>query len=193
MYGELLNEVVAFIIGCFESDTPTYLAFHNITHTKHTVEHATEIARFYHLDEKNTFILLVAAWFHDIGYLYTSPGDHEAKSAEMMEAFLKSKCPAETVESIQSAIYATKYGVAPNSLVERIICDADTYHFGTTYFFTTDTLVEKEIELRTGSTSAQWEEHSLNLLKAHQFYTAYCKDLLDEGKKKNISILESWG
>jgi hypothetical protein len=44
---------------------------------------------------------------------------------------------------------ATKRGSGPVSVAEKIICDADTYHFETFEFKRTDWLIKKEIELMT--------------------------------------------
>ena len=60
------------------------------------------------------------------------------------------------VEEIGQCIMATKRDSIPVSVTERIICDADTYHFGTPEFKRTDPLIRKEIELLTGSDQTGW-------------------------------------
>jgi hypothetical protein len=71
-----------------------------------------------------------------------------------------------------------------------IICDADTYHFGLEEFKQTNKAMKKELVLRNMTTMVMdWERNSLELLEKHQFYTAYCIDLLQKGKEKNIRRL----
>jgi hypothetical protein len=76
--------------------------------------------------------------------------------------------------------------------MEEIIWNADTYHFGALEFFITDKLVKQEIKARTGILFAEWKNHSLHLLKTHQYYTGYCRQRPDEEKINNIILLEAY-
>jgi len=191
MTNELLNKIADYVSKCFASDSPEYLKFHNLEHTKDVVGHCEEIAKYYDVDKEKILVLLSAAWFHDIGYLYTTPANHEEMGVEIMRSFLNSESSTDDLREIEKMILATKRSVQPNSLLEAILCDADTYHFGTKKFFITDDAVRQETELREGREFPNWREESIRLLKDHQFYTTYCQDHLNEGKWQNISILES--
>jgi MFS-type transporter involved in bile tolerance (Atg22 family) len=51
--------------------------------------------------------------------------------------------------------------------------------------------VREEYSLREGVIDKEkWNEETLELLNNHQFYTEYCKDLLNDKKKDNIRKLE---
>jgi hypothetical protein len=70
------------------------------------------------------------------------------------------------------------------------LCDADTYHLGTKEFKATNKLLKKEYELRhVPEASNDWNRNAFAFLESHQYYTAYCKELLEEGKQKNINRL----
>lgn len=191
MFTDLLQLVNYYVRLCFRTSDTTHLSFHDIAHTETVVNRAGEISAYYNLTEKEHFALHCAAWFHDVGYLYTSPEYHEEKSVELMRDFLHVLCSAEIVSTIEKLILATKLPPHPQSLLEQIICDADTYHFGTKDFFTSDQLVKKEFEMNGTVQFHDWDARSLQLLKSHQFFTSYCKRRLDEGKLANIAILES--
>lgn len=190
MNEEVLAKVHDYIINCFQQDWLSYLCYHNLSHTQNVVARSQEIGDIYGLDEDSLFILLAAAWFHDLGQLYTSPEEHENLSVALMIKFLQPYCAPETLHEIKNAIDATRFSTQPKSILEEIICDADTYHFGTDEFLITDLQVKNEMEARTGKKFVKWEEQSIQLLKAHQFYTSYCKGLLNGGKEKNIAYLE---
>jgi predicted metal-dependent HD superfamily phosphohydrolase len=183
--------IQAYVSDCYQVDAPEFLAYHNLAHTESVVAHCLELANHYHLNENDKNNLLIAAWFHDVGHLYTIPQGHEEKSVEIMQTFLHEKFPAGDLAAIERLILATKISVRPTSLLECIIRDADTYHFGTKEFFTTDALVRREMELRTGLSFPFWHQHSVELLKSHQFYTSYCQQHLEAGKQENIRILEA--
>lgn len=149
MVGRDLSNIRDHVLNCFEQDKPGYLHYHNLSHTKSVVIHAEEIALFYGLHNEDLFVLLAAAWFHDLGHLYGSPANHEHKSATLMNDFLKNSYPNEVLEKIRDTILATRELSTPKTQPGKIIRDADTYHFGTDEFLLTDKLVKQEFEERT--------------------------------------------
>ncbi len=75
--------------------------------------------------------------------------------------------------------------------MEEILCDADTYHFGTKEFKVTNKQVKKEFALRGYSMLLQnWVSNTVEMLEKHVFFTTYCKILLEERKRKNIEWLK---
>jgi predicted metal-dependent HD superfamily phosphohydrolase len=164
------------------------LVFHNIEHTKSVVQRVQEIASHYDLNEKELLELHLAAWFHDTGHLITEPAYHEEKSVELMKQFLAPHITdEELVGKVEKLIRMTKFPPSPETLQEKILCDADTYHFGMDDFKKTNKAMKKELTLRKMNTLVMdWEKNTLELLQRHRFYTDYCKDLLQEGKEKNI-------
>lgn len=117
---------------------------------------------------------------------------HEEKSVQLMRDFMKEfPDEGELVKSIEDCILATKPGVNPSNLLQQIMADADTYNLGTREFNTTNYQVYKEHTLRNGHMSIQeWNKRALKFLRQHQYYTAYCKELLMETKKKNIKKIK---
>ena len=181
-----------YVVDLFTRLASTYLVYHNLSHTERVVVHAMEIADHYGLNEKDRFILSVAAWFHDTGHLITDIPLHEQASVRLMRSFFVDRDVDEAlIDTISECIMATKWPTAPKTLLEEIICDADTYHFGTKEFEITDELVKKEFQLRTHKNYAHWCDDTLMLLKNHHFFTSYCRDKLDKGKKANIAYMEA--
>jgi predicted metal-dependent HD superfamily phosphohydrolase len=187
----ILKQIEAYIVSSFQMNSLPFLYYHNLAHTLDVVNHCHEIGTAYNLKRKELLLLLSAAWFHDIGHLYTDPESHEEKSSEVMRGFLDNICEPKTILEIERLIITTKYPPQPNSLLEQIICDADTYHFGTHQFLQTDPMIKKEMESRTGLIYQNWKSQSLQMLRLHQFYTAYCRERLEKGKHENIKLLES--
>jgi predicted metal-dependent HD superfamily phosphohydrolase len=190
-YNALLIDTENYVKGLFKQHSHNNLIFHNLEHTESVVERVQEIASHYQLPDKDLLELSIAAWFHDTGHLMTDPAIHEQKSVEVMEAFLKSRTDdEELIKNIANLIRITKFPPSPQSLSEMIICDADTYHFGLEDFKQTNKAMKKELVLRNMNTQVMdWEKNSLELLKKHQFFTAYCIDLLQKGKEKNVRRL----
>ena len=190
-YHNIYKKVESFVKELYEKNQTGNLLFHTLQHTENVVEHVKEIATQYQLDEKEQFILYTAAWFHDTGHLFTEPALHEIRSVELMKDFLAKYVTDEDVtRQIGDAILSTKMPRHPQGLLQEIICDADTYHVGTKDFRTTNKLLKKEYTLRNVPEPAGgWNRNALTFLESHQYYTQYCRDLLDRGKQKNINRL----
>ncbi|HMH22487.1 MAG TPA: HD domain-containing protein [Puia sp.] len=184
------KDIENIVTQVYESPHLIQYPYHNLAHTQSVVAHCKEIAAWYLLNESDVFILTSAAWFHDIGHLYGEMKGHEERGVLIMEYYLQSS-PPDLLTAIGKCIMATKFPSQPQSIYEQIICDADTWHFGTSLFRRTDVLVEQEMEMRTGKKDPHWHEASLRLLNQHVFFTDYCQHLLDAGKKENIAWLGS--
>ncbi|WP_431210390.1 HD domain-containing protein [Puia sp. P3] len=168
-YNKYTKDTAAHIKDLFSQHPEKQFPYHNQEHTILTVLHAREIAQYYALDDENNFIVTVAAWFHDIGHLFAPLEKHEEKGAEIMtEYFTANSLPEHLIPTIAGCILATKFPSHPGTLNEQILCDADTYHFGTTYFRQTDNAVRQEFELRTGKSFPDWHKKTIALLRLHQ-------------------------
>ena len=188
----LLPAIATHVTELYNSCKRTYLYYHNLEHTRRVVKHADVIAAHYSLDEHSHFILMTAAWFHDTGQLSGDMAVHEETGVQFMKDFFYDKeVDEQTITTISECILATKMPVAPANLLEEIICDADTWHLGTSDFYRLDALVWIELELRLNIPIENQPEKSLQFLELHRFYTTCCIQLLSEGKKRNIELLKA--
>lgn len=180
-----------YVTGLFEQLHSPALAFHNLDHTKSVVKYTIEIASHYNISEKELLVLKAAAWFHDTGHLFTEPAQHEEMSCDVMKKYMKDYVDEQSVSEIEGCIMATKFPRNPQTLPEKIICDADTYNFGSKDFKETNKKAMEEARLKNGDADpVKFLEETIKLLKEHTFYTSYCIELLDERKNKNLQKLE---
>jgi hypothetical protein len=185
-----LKEMEKVVEELFLVNDKPYLLYHNINHTRNVVKRVLEIAAVYSLNEEDLFVLQAAAWFHDTGHLFSNMAQHEEMSVQIMRIYLGDQLEEQMLTNIGNCILATNIKVNPVSLIEKILCDADTYHFGTPEFHITDPLVWREMEKRLEKTIVRKDEKSLHLLELHTFYTPYCVTLLNKGKQDNIEWLK---
>ena len=188
----LYKKTEQHVRGLFNDNKSPELAFHNLGHTESVVESTKEIAQYYNLSENDMLVVYIAAWFHDTGYLFTDSAHHEEKSAELMQEFMKTQVPDESlVEKITECILATRIPRQHDTLLKEIICDADTYHLGTKKFKDNNKKVWQEFNTSGNVlTEIEWAFKTTDLLNSHQFYTKYCKDLLEKGKQKNMKKIK---
>lgn len=188
----LLADIETYVTEVFCTYVNPSLLYHNLDHTKQVVGHVEEIAAWYSLDEVNRFIVIAAAWFHDIGHLLGEMENHEETGILLMELYFKHKEVNEEIrKKIAACILSTKMPARPVTLIEQILCDADTYHLGTTDFRRVDALVWAEQELRTGKMVAGKANRSLHFMEAHNYYTEYCQQLLNKKKQDNLNQLRN--
>jgi len=133
MKNNIVNIAKEYVFNLFKESDQKLLVYHNYNHTFEVASAAEEISRGLGLNEKEIELLLLSAWFHDIGYLVKYKG-HEQISAEYASSFLKLHSYKEAeIEIVMSAILATQYPQKPKTLIEEILCDADFSHFGTAH------------------------------------------------------------
>jgi len=191
-YTTISQRAESFVTTLFEKNQQDALLFHNLGHTREVVARAKEIASQYNLSEKDQAILYIAAWFHDTGHLFVEPAMHEVKSIELMKTFIAGQ---ETTDEdikipVEKCIFATRMPSNPKTLPEQILCDADTYHFGTKDFKNRNKRLKKEYILhKIIPQNANWNKKSLELLETHKYHTPYCQNLLEKGKQINIERL----
>lgn len=189
----IYKQAETYVEHLFEKNYNEKLLYHNLEHTKNVVEQSKEIADHYTITERQMMVLDIAAWFHDTGQLFTKGlKGHEEKSVELMKKFMhENNVDNELINEIEGCIMATKSPRNPVNLIQEIICDADTYHFGTKEFKDTNKRMREEYGLREMVVDKEkWNEGTLEMLRTHLFYTDYCKDLLDDKKKDNIQKLK---
>jgi hypothetical protein len=109
-----------------------------------------------------------------------------------MKKFMKDLLTDEQViTDIEGCIMATKSPRNPKTLLEEIICDADTFHLGTKDFKEMNKKVMQEVKLRDPEIKTEdFRKGTIKMLEEHVYYTNYCKELLDKRKEKNLKKLK---
>ncbi|KAI9447062.1 metal-dependent phosphohydrolase HD sub domain-containing protein [Russula earlei] len=191
-YQPILEKVQHYAQHHFETHTNDNLVYHNQEHTKNVVAAAAQIANHYQLSDHDFFVVLTAAWFHDLGY-YTSPAAHEEEGARLAGAFLQENNIDEaTIQAVKQCIIATKLPQNPTNLLEQIVCDADLFHLGTDDFFPRNKLMRKEVEAvkHLKINKGDWRTGNVHFLQSHHYHTDYARLLLDAKKEENLHQLE---
>lgn len=192
-YYTLLDEVKQYVTTYFNTHANDKLIYHNQVHTENVVNAAIEIANHYRLSDLDYFIVVTAAWFHDIGY-YTDAARHEEKGAEEATVFLKRKGVEEkTIQTIAQCIRATRLPQNPETILEKIVADADLFHLGTAKFGEFNKVMRKEFSAiyNIDISKDEWRNKTIRLLETHQYHTDYCRLLLSDAKAKHLDKLKA--
>lgn len=192
MYNTIYKQVEEYVTDLFDKTKKKTLYFHSLEHTEKIVQRAQEIGAHYKLSEKETLAIYIAAWFHDTGHLFSEALGHEERGVEIMKNFMEKHSPdADLIRIVENCILATKRDKEPTTLLEQIVCDADTYHLGNKEFKKTNKQVRKEVStfLKEPMAKMDWDIKTLEFLEKHKYYTSYCQELLNAGKQENIERL----
>ena len=190
MSEEFVNQVQDYVSNLFRDNSPSENVYHNMTHTIEVVDGAKEIALAESVNGDDLELIIIAAWFHDLGYLKTCDG-HEDISKEYARNFLKSQnYPEDKIQKITSLIEATRMPQNPKNKLEEILCDADLHHLGTVSTEQRGDLYRMEMEKRNKQvcTDEEWLETSIDFFNQHHFFTKYAIEKF--GVQKNINLLK---
>lgn len=166
------------------------LSFHCIGHTYDVVDAAREIGTESNLSEENMVVLMVAAWFHDCGYVNLYIG-HEEESKKIAKNFLENfGCEKDFIDTVLSCIDSTKYPPKPSSLIEKVLCDADLYHLACPNYPKYEKAIRQEFEKYLGLayTDEEWLVKNCKFLTDHEYYTDYGQKVLAKFKEVNIQL-----
>jgi predicted metal-dependent HD superfamily phosphohydrolase len=189
------NHIVAesreFVEKLLAEKLAPWVAYHDYQHTDETYRASREIGRACGLGPAEIEIVLIAALFHDTGYIETVVG-HEERSVAIATGFLRKKgYPEDNIRAVAGCIMATTVPQRPRNLLEQVVCDADMLYVGREEFFHKNDLLRSEQEGRegTGVDPVEWRRRSLAFLEAQKYHTPYCRGKLSEGLKDNIDTL----
>jgi predicted metal-dependent HD superfamily phosphohydrolase len=184
----LIEEANQYIFDLFKEKLSHKYVYHNYQHTLETAELCEKLAHEFEIDKEAYEVLLLAAWFHDSGYIAAYEG-HEVKSAEIAKNFLiERNYPSARIEQVSKCILATKRSQSPANLIEDILCDADIASVGDKNFFAKADLLRAEWEnlgIRNCS-ERQWAETQLAFLSDVTFHTSQAQKLFGEQLALNL-------
>jgi len=191
-YEHLLDKVKVFVHDFFREHEHKAYVYHDLHHTRAVVAGVKKITGFYNIKDADHFIVVAAAWFHDIGY-FVDRAHHEEKGAELAAKFLTAEhAGQEIIQKIRGCIMATKLPQQPHNLLEEIVCDADLFHFGTDDFSKRNKLLLEEYDNLhdIAMDKAVWRDKTIVMMEAHHYFTDYGLLYLAREKENNIRKLK---
>lgn len=189
----LIEQSEDFVSNLLKDKLSNLYSYHNFNHTLTVVTAVKELCKKEDVSSDDKEVLLVAAWFHDTGYI-EGYENHEKASIEIAADFLHKKGKSEEfIALVSSLILATAKEYEPKTHLEKIIKDADYAHLMGTEYVTTCELLRLELK-NTGVVSfsnAEWTKENLNfLLNKHRFYTDYALRKWQPLKEKNLLLIQ---
>lgn len=188
----LIPEVEKYVSDLLRNQLSHTYTYHSLSHTQRVVKSIKELIEGETINEQDADNLIIAGWFHDVGYIDGYEG-HEEKSKVIAADYLKKqKVNTGSIDQISSLILATKMDYAPKNTLEKIMKDADCAHFKSKSFSEITELLRNEWETTCDRnfSDIEWTNENISFLtKEHQYYSDYAINNWQKGKDKNLAAL----
>jgi predicted metal-dependent HD superfamily phosphohydrolase len=190
----ILNEAEAYIRALFEEESREGLSYHDIVHTEYVARQARLIGQHSGLDQEELKIVVLAAWFHDSGFVIRS-ANHEDESQSMVREFLTVKgVTDDVIKKVVACIEATRMPQDPgDNLLAKVLCDADMAYLSEDFYIKRTNLLRKEWNHGSEAKLSRkdYYKETIELFENHHYFTSYGKANFSEGKAKNLQLLHS--
>jgi hypothetical protein len=185
----LIEQSEDFVTNLLKDKLSVLYSYHNFNHTQSVVNATKELCEKENVDSGDRELLLIAAWFHDTGYI-SGYENHETESIKIASDFLKERNQSdEFIKKVGDLISATAKEYIPKNHLEKIIKDADFIHIISPEYVSTCELLRLELK-NTGIvdfSNLEWATENFNfLMTKHRFYTDYAQKKWQPLKEKNL-------
>jgi Family of unknown function (DUF5706) len=165
------------VLNIYNQQYDTRYLYHSYERTVGIVGKAEEFAKALSVNEPSKEAILLAAWFHETGYLIDAT-ERVAKSMDLARDFLSAKgYPADKLHKVLACINSTGETVNPISIEEQILNDAIAAYTCGEDFFMHRPLLRLEWELLHNRhlPNFDWQQLQMQALLQARFLTAYGK------------------
>ena len=188
MNTQIYPRIVLDILDRLKSELPARLTYHGAHHTQDVIEEIVTLVNHDNLEQKNKDLLILAAAFHDSGFLYKHNQNEDLASqlaqSEMQKAGAYSE---EEILEVKNCILSTKmqsdFSRTAKTELSKYLMDADLGNLGREDFLHKTELLITELN----ADRKAFFERSLKLLSSHKWLTPAANALRQEGLIKNIA------
>lgn len=183
----VVKDAEEYVFNIFKEKLPSDYVYHNYNHTLDTVKACNKLLKSYNLTSRDYEVLMLAAWFHDTGYISTYE-NHEEESVKFMKEYLNGNYPEVEISEIEALILSTRYKSVPDGSMQEILHDADYINLGSKKFDHRADLLRIEWEriLHKHYTEKEWAQIQLKFLIDTTFKTEEAVLNYNEQREQNI-------
>jgi predicted metal-dependent HD superfamily phosphohydrolase len=176
-----------YIRNRMKKDLPGALYYHNVPHVLDVVEAAERIGHAEGITAHEMELLLVAAWYHDSGFLF-GPDNHEKMGCEIVREHLPAMGFSQSeIDIICGLIMATRVPQSPCNHLEKIMCDADLDYLGRDDFYTIGNNIYREfLQRKLVANETEWNQMQVQFLESHNYFTETAIRQRKAAKEKHL-------
>lgn len=180
------------ILERLEKELPKHLYYHGKHHTLDVLETVEKIGKHEGVSDKELNLLLVAAAYHDSGFIFGHVNHEETGCTIAKETLPGFGFDESAINSICTMIMATKVPQDPTCQLCNMLCDADLDYLGRDDFEPVAKSLFSELKyLGIVDSEEAWNRIQVNFLKQHFYHTSYGKELRQPIKEQHLKTLEA--
>jgi predicted metal-dependent HD superfamily phosphohydrolase len=188
----LLLKAEKYVFLLLTKELSNDFLYHNFSHTQRVVNAIKELIAGENISEVDANVLVLAAWFHDVGYI-KGCDNHEESSVRIVTNFLEEyNIDDSIINTVSRIIRATKMGAEADDVLEKVMRDADCAHLGNKGFSDVSDLLKEELNLvhNKDYSDSEWIQENIQFLaNNHHYHTSYAQGNWQQGKDKNLAQL----
>jgi len=182
---------IDYILARLQQELPAHLLYHGHHHTLDVLEATERIATHQQVTSHELNLLLVAAAYHDCGFLTTYANHELAGCAIAQEQLPAFGFNTQDIDAICAMIMATKVPQDPKSRLADILCDADLDYLGRDDFFAIGTNLYLELNhLGVLKDEESWNRLQVKFLSSHKYHTSYGQTNRETEKCAHLATVE---
>lgn len=177
-----------FIINKLKNELDPFYYYHNAAHTEDVHKAVVRLAETEEVSEKELLLLETAAYYHDSGILIKYKG-HEEESVKIVTEVLPNfGYDLKDIEIINEMILSTYIDGQVDTLIKKILCDADLDYLGRPDYFIIAQRLRLEWNVLGEHISLKnWYISQVKYFENHSYYTQSAVRSRDKGKQENLN------
>ncbi len=186
------NQMRRDIVTRLRSLLPEEVTYHDLNHTINVDKAAVRYAKLEGVDEESIMILRTAALYHDAGFIVRYENNEEFAIKLAMANLPRFGYTTEQIDQVVSIIRCTAHGQIPETLLQKLMCDADHDYLGRADYFNVARKLRIELEnFGKHMSDQEWLTFQLDYLEqTHRYYTQTAKNIRVQSKKIRIQELK---
>ena len=174
-----------------KNELPKYLYYHSTAHIKDVYNAVKQIASAEGIKGENLKLLLIAAMYHDSGFMIQAKNHEKLSCTIVKETLPNFGFSPEQIKKICGMIMATKIPQDPQNHLEEILCDADLDYLGREDFFIIGNHLFEELKTyKIVNTKRDWNLLQIGFLEQHNYFTKTAIALRKPQKDKYLTLLK---
>ena len=171
---------------------PGNLYYHGMPHTVDVLNVCNGYIRRKKIPAATGKLLRLGAILHDIGFSVTYE-NHEETGAQLARHILKKyNLPKQDINVVINLILATRVPQTPQTLLQKIICDADLDYLGRDdYPEISENLYQELWAYNKIGGRKKWRKMQIRFLDAHNYHTSYARKNREPGKQRRLRMLKN--
>lgn len=192
LYGDWVEHARQFAREDIRQRMPERHHFHNIDHVEQVVAALSQLAGAAGLEERERTVLLLAGWFHDLGYADGGAGHEERGAALARRELGRLGVPDDLIGEVEACIMATRMPQKPEGRLQSLMADADLSHLGTPEYWMFIGKLRQELREVHGKVmdEPEWLRFEIDFLGKHEYHTPEARILFGKRKKKHLRKLQ---